>query len=191
MLLCTFLSMAPVDTHPTRALLAGVVPCPIGNPTPGQPYHQEEIANPQQTCASGTNNFKANGDFCRACDIYVDIAMKQQGDFAQTSPRDHVLVMPTKPCRGVEDANSVPACGGEGIWDAAWRAVVGDSKQFGLAVNPTARRTRHQLHIHVAKMLPSLQKSLAEVASHKDTSWIGISCTRTKVGTGQGVLGYF
>lgn len=69
------------------------------------------------------------------------------------SKKDHVLVLPTAPCRGVEEWARA-RCGGEAIWNIAWRRLVHLKKPKGgvrleqrkaMAINPTARRTMHQV----------------------------------------------
>lgn len=63
----------------------------------------------------------------------------------------HKLVVPTTPCRGIEDKvdRSLPwgiFCGGEALWDYAYGrlATPADRASHGMAINPSARRTRHQ-----------------------------------------------
>ena len=90
------------------------------------------------------------------------------------------MALPVQPCRGVEDANKVTGCGGEGIWDYAW-GYASNQTSFGLAVNPTSRRSRHQLHIHVAKVQQNLQAALAQVAKNKDKQYVAINCNSNKV----------
>ena len=93
------------------------------------------------------------------------------------------MALPVQPCRGVEDANKVTGCGGEGIWDYAW-VTVPDQSTYGLAVNPTSRRSRHQLHVHVAKVQRSLQAALAQVAINKNKQYVAINCNSNKVTDG-------
>lgn len=96
-------------------------------------------------CISPTNCVNR----CPACDLYVGISWKapQTQPFIATSKSGgHRLVLPVPPCRGVEDWTKTTSCGGEVIWDYAW-GFVPDRNVYGVAVNPTDRRTRHQVSI--------------------------------------------
>ena len=61
-------------------------------------------------------------------------------------------VIPKTPCRGVEDWNRVETtkggtnCGGEALWDSAFNTLSSTEKgTWAMAINPSARRSRHQV----------------------------------------------
>lgn len=66
------------------------------------------------------------------------------------TPCRHLQVLPTQPCRGVEDWYR-PNCGGvtEPIWTFAFKEMLNDVNKprdkYGLAINPTSRRGQHQV----------------------------------------------
>ena len=60
-------------------------------------------------------------------------------------------MLPTKPCRGVEDWD-LANCGGaaQSIWNYSLQAMLKENKprtEFGMAINPTLRRGQHQVRV--------------------------------------------
>lgn len=172
-----------------RRLLAkgGFVCTRYGGPY-RQPYGHEKLNDASQTCAGGTANnacTSPNGckDYCPACGLYVGISWTapQSQMFTQTSERGgHRMVLPVQPCRGVEDWKvRWNACGGEKIWDYAWKYAgsAGPTTAYALGANSPTQRTQHQLHVHVAKMQASLAKVLSNVDRFQDRDWVSIVCT--------------
>ncbi|KAL4424407.1 hypothetical protein ABPG77_005650 [Micractinium sp. CCAP 211/92] len=143
-----------------RALLNTEVTCPT---PPGPAYANEQIKDPAVTCTKGGPNYDAAGNYCPACYLYQRYSEHASGSFVATGTpaQDHFLVLPTKPCSGVE-MYSVTACGpGDAALDYAWSLLSGPEKATkGLGVNGNHRRTQHQLHIHVANVQPSLAEAL-------------------------------
>ncbi|PSC74007.1 MAC perforin family [Micractinium conductrix] len=119
----------------------------------------------------GTSN-----NACKSCDNYRNFCQKalknnpqarwayNDGTAPQTPPtpctagacktgqKDHILVQPVKPCMGVEE-------------DAAWNLIKGTpmAASKGLAINCAGRRGQHQMHVHVADLLPGWQAFLKSV----------------------------
>ncbi|EFN53708.1 expressed protein [Chlorella variabilis] len=60
---------------------------------------------------------------------------------------DHILVMPARGCRGVEEWRTTK-CGREDSWDQAWSLVRATQakRTKAFAINATKRRTMHQVH---------------------------------------------
>ena len=64
-----------------------------------------------------------------------------------------VQIIPKTPCRGVEDWNkeeNTPNgtnCGGEQLWDSAFNTLTSgtDKGTWAMALNPSSRRSRHQV----------------------------------------------
>ncbi|GEM_PF-1179156 len=80
----------------------------------------------------------------------------------------HFMAVPTKPVIGVEDAHHRDKYP---YWTYAWDAGTEPApypkeikrhlfKRIGLAVNPRAHRTQHQLHIHIGKVPPDIRGPL-------------------------------
>lgn len=157
------------------ALTLALVPCTSDH----DDWHKESIALPKLTCENPDNNV------CSSCDLWNSYKGKTNlvGSppilyYTGDSSSDHRLVVPTKPCQGVESTKILDpgTCGGEQIWDVAWSAVP-NTAEYGLAVNPTFRRGMHQLHIHAAKVQRNFQKLLADEVVTNPGTPVKISCT--------------
>ncbi|KAL4447727.1 hypothetical protein ABPG75_004946 [Micractinium tetrahymenae] len=147
-----------------RSLLNTEVTC---QKQPGPAYANEEIKDPAVTCVKGGPNYDAKGNYCPACYLYQRFSEGAPGRFVATGTpaQDHFLVLPTKPCSGVE-MYAAAACGGDAALDYAWGLLSGPQKATkGVGVNGNHRRTQHQLHIHVADVQPSLAAALKGVTA--------------------------
>ncbi|WIA23072.1 hypothetical protein OEZ85_001417 [Tetradesmus obliquus] len=133
----------------------------------------------QQGLAANAWSNQAN-NYCDSCFLYFAYcASKQGGTIAPgaltfvtngknpVSPTEHALLMPNKPCRGVEVWQDA-FCGDEQIWDVAlalYTANKGDpTKYFDyvFAVNSMRKRTQHQLHMHVGLITSGVKPGLSD-----------------------------
>lgn len=175
---------------------AGAFTCTKYGAPRGKPYSHEIINDIQSTCGAGNaNNACTNVNACNtkllcpACDIYYYFSWKapQNQQFTNTGlgKGGHALVLPVQPCRGAEDWKvRSGACGGEDIWDYAWKlaGAAPNNANYGLAINSAQQRSRQQLHVHVAKINPSILSVIKNVAKFKDYDWVSIVCA-TGAGT--------
>ncbi|WIA17804.1 hypothetical protein OEZ85_009316 [Tetradesmus obliquus] len=100
------------------------------------------------------------------------------------SLKEHALVMPSMPCRGVEVWED-QFCGGEEIWEAAFNHynAKGDATKYFsyvFAVNSMRRRGMNQLHMHVglsaAEVAGALQAGYKWAVANKTATFF-IKCT--------------
>ena len=166
--------------------------CPLGGTPFNGDYRNENIIDVADTCRKGSkNNADNDQNYCPACDLYVDFSAKavqtQNPPFTQSfGSGGHQLVLPIKPCRGVDDWKTRAAdCGGEAIFDYAWQLVGTPATAYALAINPSGRRGRHQMHVHVAKLEQSFKPILEDLVKKNNPNvWYGISCPTNKVPKG-------
>jgi CDP-diacylglycerol pyrophosphatase len=99
----------------------------------------------------------------------------------------HFMAVPTVPVIGIEDKHYRSK---HPYWTYAWDAATLPAKypnrmkkykyrQVGLAVNPVAHRTQHQLHIHIGKVPPDIKKKLLDYLPNPG-KWSGMFKIKTK-----------
>lgn len=136
------------------------------------------LADAGKDCAAKENavdpsNIKLT---CCGCFLYAEYCAGKQGPFVTNNnihASKHTMVMPAKPCTGVEH-HSVGDCPGEAIWNEAYRLLVGAGKQgkYGMAINPVQRRSEHQMHVHLAEVKSTLRAAVEQLAKSQTSGCI-------------------
>lgn len=143
---------------------------------PATGYEQSKVVNVLQDCRQTGPNYA-----CPGCYLYRTYSLpnKAAGPFFVTSAADR-LVLPTAPCRGVEEWVRT-SCGKERIWQYAWGLLTtgAQKKATGFGINPTHRRSQHQMHVHVGKIWPSLSGVLDQMKNQPVNKWRNIKCEST------------
>jgi len=99
-----------------------------------------------------------------------------------TEQSGHKLLMPQKPCTGVENWDR-GSCPRDDIWDkgqADLDAEGRDGLAWGMAINPVSRRGQHQMHVHVDQVQPTLAASIAYAFHTQQKRTFNLDCKLSK-----------
>jgi len=107
-----------------------------------------------------TNATKA----CCSCFLYTrHCAGVPSGRFVTAGSSDHILLMPSGPCTGVENWDRLP-CPKEAIWDQGLAEIKNagkDPSSWGMSINPVSRRGQHQMHVHLGEVQLNVAKAIS------------------------------